>query len=492
MTITSGVARAGKTHLGINLALELVRCGKRVGLFHDTTPATPISRLLASLPAPTCMHRRLTDITTDNEILRTGYQGVDILSCRAPLCHWSGVDRKEVDNLAASLEVQGGYDDILIDTSGMSPHPVLACCLASALVILVVTPEGRSQSEAFALLRLLLLNGFDKGITLVINRAGTSEDIAAIRDGFMAKVKESLGLDLPLLGVLPDDTHLVQAEHAGQAFSSIFPDAVISAALVKLAQALDGVELPQAQAGQSLADFLDALFEKTRIPMRLTGGAELPPRQPGHDLPLPSEEQPDSAHATATVVTLLQFDGLVSELDEVLEGVPADLYTLVDGITEIRMQQEGSRKDAMATDIRRHLDDGQLMEAAALLLKMIGTADAHPAQIQLQVDETVIQDDTPGWLRAGRYLKFQMHTQDDEGVFETIRQSLDGIESVRQDTGLNDEIIWEVVTPARQSCLHVICIPGEGVRIQVWLAVNDAKTTRRAGNWSSGRHQASG
>jgi len=481
MTITSGVARAGKTHLGINLTLELVRRGRRAGLFHDNSASTPIGKLLSPLPAPICMHRRLTDKTADNEILRTGYQGVDILSCRVPLCHWSGVDNKELDTLAASMEMQGEYDDILIDTSGLLPHPVLASCLASALVIVIVTPESRSQTEAFALLRLLLLNGFSNRIALVINKACTSQEIEAIRAGFVVKVKDYLDLDLPLLGVLPEDEHLVQAEHAGQAFSSIFPDAVITGAVVKLAQALDTIELARAPGNQSLAVFLETLFEKTHQPMRLTGQAELPARKPGFDMPVPAEAQPDSAHEAATVVTLLQFDGLVSELGEVLDGVPADLYALIDGITGIRVHQEGSGKAALAANIRRHLDSGQLLEAAALLVKTIGSSDKHPAKIQLQVDETVIPDDTPDWLRAGRYLKFLLHTQDNDSVFETIRQALDSIAGVRQDAGLDGEIIWEAVTPARHGCLHVIQIPGEGIRIQVWLAVNDETTTWRPG-----------
>jgi Mrp family chromosome partitioning ATPase len=35
MTITSGIAQVGKTHMAINLALELVRRGRLVGVFHD-------------------------------------------------------------------------------------------------------------------------------------------------------------------------------------------------------------------------------------------------------------------------------------------------------------------------------------------------------------------------------------------------------------------------------------------------------------------------
>lgn len=491
MTITSGVTQTGKTHLGINLALELVRRGRRAGLFHDYKASTPIEKLLSSLPDPTCMHRRLTDNTADNEILRRGYQGVDILSCGVPLCQWYGVDREEVDTLATGMEMQGGYDDILIDTSGMLPHPVLACCLASPLVMLIVTPESHSQTGAFALLRLLLLNGFNNRIALVINEVRTTRDIKAIQSGFVAKVNDYLDFNLPLLGVLPEDVHVAQAEHAGQAFSSIFPDAVISSAVVKLAQALDEVEFPQTPDTRSLAVFLDSLFEKTHQPMQLTGQAELPARNPEPCMPLAAEDQPDSTHETATVVTLLQFAGLVSELGEVLDGVPADLYTLIDSITEIRVQQEESGRDAYVTDIRHHLDNGDLLEAAALLLKMIGNSDAPSAQIQLQVDETVIQDDLPDWLRAGRYLKFLLHTQDEEAVFETIRQVLVSAARVRQDAGLDGEIIWEAVTPARDSCLHVISMPGEGMRIQVWLAVNDETTAWRPdelqGQTTSGR-----
>ena len=46
MTITSGLAGAGKTQLAINIALEQVRRGRQVGVFYARESASPIENLL--------------------------------------------------------------------------------------------------------------------------------------------------------------------------------------------------------------------------------------------------------------------------------------------------------------------------------------------------------------------------------------------------------------------------------------------------------------
>jgi len=70
MTITSGLAQVGKTHLAINLALELVRRGRLAGVFHDPGKTSAVGELL-DLQRPEALLRRAGD-NDEYGIMRRG------------------------------------------------------------------------------------------------------------------------------------------------------------------------------------------------------------------------------------------------------------------------------------------------------------------------------------------------------------------------------------------------------------------------------------
>ena len=167
MTVTSGMAQVGKTHVAANIALELVRRGRFAGIFHDAVQGGHVGALLELQALPESQHGD----DEEHGVIRQGYQGIDVLGCELPLSAWlhSGDSRRS--ECLGSIDVEEGYDDFLLDTSGMDEHTQLACCCAAAIVILVVTPQAGSQAEAFALLRVLSLNGFSGKLCLLVNKS---------------------------------------------------------------------------------------------------------------------------------------------------------------------------------------------------------------------------------------------------------------------------------------------------------------------------------
>jgi len=269
MTITSGLAQVGKTQLAINLALELVRRGSFAGVFHAPGQASAVEELL-DLQRPEALLRR----TGDNDeygIMRRGYLGVDILSCKLPMRLWPDVEAEQHAHSMRSIDVQEGYDDFLIDTSGMDARSLLACCKASAVVILIVTPESRSQTEGFALLRVLQLNGFSGKLYLLLNKASHAVDLSAIYNDFSRLLQSHLGLGIGLLGGVPEDHQVALAAGNKQAFSSLFPDSSAAGGVVAAAAALAAIPVDFVAGPQTLPAFLEAVVAVLPGPVCLPG-----------------------------------------------------------------------------------------------------------------------------------------------------------------------------------------------------------------------------
>jgi flagellar biosynthesis protein FlhG len=463
MTITSGLAQVGKTHLAVNLALELARRGGRVSVYHELDSAQPIEAVLA-LPHAITPRRRASDAQEVNDFIRRAYLGIDILSCRQPLRSWASGDATRLAACLDSLQTQQEYDAQLIDTSGMDPRTLVACCRASASVILVVTPDAHSQAEAFALLKVLVLNGYAGELWLLVNRAPDVECAQDIQRRFTTQVHAHLGGEIPLLGCVPEDDRVAQAQACLQAYSAIFPDCDAASAIVGLADAL-----PPGPAVASVQGFLRTFWERVieimQEPVHLAGNALLP------EEPVTITGQPHTtAAAVPADVNLFSHAGELADLPVVLEGAAESLQAAAAtlGAFAARLDDSGS---VLAETPATQLESNQLPAVMAQLLAALA-ADAAQEPVELWLDIASVATPDTDWLQPGRYLKYTLRMALSGGVAETRLRTLLGDIPVQSAPGAVAGTLQEILTPRHDACLDVFISPDERVRIQAWLPVS--------------------
>ena len=272
ITISSGIAGLGKTHFAINLSLELVRRGRLVGLFHIIDGASAVDHFIDIQPL---VERRHQDASAQDahHVITRGYLGMDIVTCTIPLSEWATTADELLLQCVQDMDVEEGYDDFIIDTSCMSAREQVAACLASSLVVLLVTPEARSQTEAFGLLRVLQLNGFAGDLRLLVNRVPGTREAQAIHAGFNRETRQHLDMVIRSPWVIGEDDSVSRAERYRQAFSAVFPDAAATAGIVQIVDAL-GIQ-PEGEDAPLLSDWWDAFIEYLRTPIQLPGEAWL-------------------------------------------------------------------------------------------------------------------------------------------------------------------------------------------------------------------------
>lgn len=464
MTITSGLPGTGVTHLAVNIALEQVRRGRQAGVFCVNGSALPVAQLL-QLQQPVTMLRRADD---SRGLLRSGYQGIDILSCGMHLREWPSIPAEQRNRCLDELDVPDGYDDFIFDTSGMDPRTQLACCRSAAVVAIVVTPEPQSRAEAFALLRVLQRNGLAGQLRLLVNRVGCPADGKAIHEEFSRQVRDALGLDIPLLGSVPEDEAVGKAQQVHQAFSVIFPDVPATAGVVALADMLEDIELQFFPGPRTLQALWPALIEAIQLPVSLPGGAVLEDGEV-EIIPevTPAATETDTAHDLGDT-GLLKFQGTLAGLASVRERLQVDfaaLLTQLDGFARGR-EREGA--------IVAGVNDAALQREQVLILlsRLLGMLEAaSPRQsLRFEVVDTSVTRVDEAWLLPGHYLKYMFHMKESM-LPENARALLHTVQELVESTGNENETIYELVDEQHDSCMNIIDDPREGVRIQAWFSL---------------------
>jgi flagellar biosynthesis protein FlhG len=463
MTITSGVPGAGKTQLAINIALELVRRGRQVGVFYARESASPVEKLL-KVQQPVNMLRRADD-PRERGLLRSGYQGIDIVSCGTPLREWPTVQADQRALCIQEMEVKDGYDDFLIDTSGMDARTLLACCRASGVVVLVVTPEPQSHAEAFALIRVLQLNGFAGLFRLIVNKVSHLVDAEEIHDEFFRQVNTHLGLNVPLLGVLLQDEALLRAQRVRQAFTSIFPESNAASGIIGVVEALDELPRQLSNAPRSLSALWHTLIDVIQLPVTLSGEALLHDQLETTPCPEPLPEEPLAEQDSET--GLLQFQGNLDSLRTLRDSLQGNFQVLLEDVnTFVETTELDSR--VLQGNGGKPLQREQMINLVSRLLKMIDAA--CPLQsFRFQVTDTVVNHPDKSWLQPGRYLKYGFHMMRSE-LPDTAHILLLNVPAITMTAANEGGTMYELINAAGHCCLNIISDPQEGVRMQLWLS----------------------
>ena len=164
ITITSGKGGVGKTNLSLNLALELARLGHHTCLFDADFGTANVNILLGISP-----RYDIKDVISKdkvlNEIIIAEGEKIDLLPGSSGVEEMANLSSEQIDGLLSSMSAMEEYDYLLIDTAAGISKNVVSFCLASSEVVLVITHEPTSLTDAYALLKVLAANDFNVIIT---------------------------------------------------------------------------------------------------------------------------------------------------------------------------------------------------------------------------------------------------------------------------------------------------------------------------------------
>ncbi len=246
ITVTSGKGGVGKTSLSVNLAIQLSKLGHRVVVLDADFGLANIEIMLGIRP-----QYNLADLMfrgrNIRDIITYGPQDIGFISGGSGINELSNLNRDQVVQLIHKLnDLDQLADIIIVDTGAGIGDSVLEFVAASAEVLLVVTPEPTSITDAYALLKSLNRNSSympDKTVVkMVANQVRNNCDADELFDKLGVVVNKFLNIDIEYLGAIPYDDNMQKAVMRQRPLSIAAPNAASTRSVGKIARILADVE----------------------------------------------------------------------------------------------------------------------------------------------------------------------------------------------------------------------------------------------------------
>ena len=254
ITVTSGKGGVGKTNVVANLAVGLARVGKRVLVLDADLGLGNIDVLLGLVPRYTledvlCGSRRLSDI------ILQGPAEIQVLPAGSGLPHLTVLTdsqqlilQTELEHIADTVEV------LLIDTgAGVSPN-VTYFASAAQEIIVVISPEPTSLTDAYALMKVLCRQHRERRFKVLVNMVKNQREATQTFRKLDVAAERFLNVRLECLGFIPLDDYLPMAVIEQKAVTERYPSSPASRAFLQLAKKI--AEWPDPQLPKSTVQFL--------------------------------------------------------------------------------------------------------------------------------------------------------------------------------------------------------------------------------------------
>jgi len=236
IAITSGKGGVGKTNIVANLGFALSRLGKKVLILDSDLGLGNLDVLLGVAPKHNISHVIRGDKTIE-EILEEGPGNMRILPAASGL--------QELTQLAPEQKMQffteldrliDDVDMLLIDTAAGISSNVMDFVVMAHEIVVVVSPEPTSITDAYALMKVLSLKYAEKSCRLLVNMVTGPREAQDVFRQLSLVIDRFLDIHIDYLGYVPRDDKLTRGVKQQRLVSDLYPDAKASRCFSELAR----------------------------------------------------------------------------------------------------------------------------------------------------------------------------------------------------------------------------------------------------------------
>ena len=266
IAVTSGKGGVGKTSFSVNLALALCEEKYKTLIIDADIGLANVEVLFGILPGYS-LSDAVNNTKSLREIICGGPRGVKLISGGSGVDELARMGESQTALFISELsELDDEFDVILIDTGAGISETVLSMTVAADEVVIVITPEPTSLTDAYALIKAIVLRDRNKPVRIIINKADSGTEAAAIMSKLAQVADKFLELKIHKLGYILNDPLVVRSIKQQQPFILSSPYSQTSKRIREIAlRLMEGTELGQFEKSRGLSGFLDRIVKFVNI-----------------------------------------------------------------------------------------------------------------------------------------------------------------------------------------------------------------------------------
>lgn len=235
IAVTSGKGGVGKSNVVANLAMALAAQGKRI-LIIDADLGVGNMDVLLGLSPQYNLNHVLSGEKMLSEIIIDVAPNIKLIPAGSGVQEYTSLGQHEKMKLLDELDMlDEAFDIMFIDTEAGISENVTYFTVAAQEILVVVTPEPTSITDAYALVKLLATRYSEHHFKVLVNMARDSEDALEVFRKLANVAGRFLDISLDYLGCVVRDDRLIDAVKKQKAVFELHSDSDASNCFATLA-----------------------------------------------------------------------------------------------------------------------------------------------------------------------------------------------------------------------------------------------------------------
>jgi len=259
IAVASGKGGVGKTNVSVNLGISLSKLGHRV-LLMDADMGLANVDIMLGLQTKYNLSHVLDGEKTLHEIIVEGPGGLKIIPAASGIRRMAQLSAMENAGIInAFSELSDDIDVLIVDTAAGIADSVISFCRAAQEVVVVVTDEPASITDAYALVKVLSRDYQLSQFRLLANMSRSPAHGKQLYEKFAKVCEQFLDVSIDFLGSVPFDHDLRESVQKQVPVTVYRPNSPATQSFNQMAKTIERWPVPKGITGY-LQFFVENLF----------------------------------------------------------------------------------------------------------------------------------------------------------------------------------------------------------------------------------------